>query len=212
MSEPSDKVTGNAPERIHVHIVFDDKPMRLLSVVPVPAPSAPGPQNFEADYVRADVYAQLRARVAKLEQIEFWARAVAIHAQARRGNVRGERVRAHRRHARLPRWEGRVTAMTPDHLAAIEARAAAATPGPWTAVPGAYIVAREDDDVIIDADTNDTADFVAACREDIPALIAALRAAEEALRAADAMAAFVDDDVVALKEYRAARERMGGGG
>ena len=85
--------------------------------------------------------------------------------------------------------------MTEDELAAAEARAAAATPGPWercdagTWQHGRYrrtevFVRRPDDDVAIASDILDpesdevsdaNADFIAHARTDVPALVAEVR-------------------------------------
>lgn len=71
--------------------------------------------------------------------------------------------------------------MTPDDLARIEARAAATTPGPWAVLDGHVIADWEDIGVVEPVtepfiDPRD-AEFIAHAREDVPALIAALRVA-----------------------------------
>lgn len=85
--------------------------------------------------------------------------------------------------------------LTPEQLAAIEARAAKATPGPWGAdatYPGGVycddatgsLVARVSGDGFeyvprAESEWQANAAFIAAAREDIPALAAALRRAWE---------------------------------
>ncbi len=107
--------------------------------------------------------------------------------------------------------------LTPDELAAIEARANAATPGLWLAycpfegddevpaewhVPAALSVATPDYDAMNEAD----AQFVAHARADIPALIHHIRALEAELAtvrkaAAEAVeAGFVEGAVLAFKQ------------
>jgi hypothetical protein len=74
----------------------------------------------------------------------------------------------------------RVLAMTDDELKAIEARANAATPGPW------HLAITGDDDPdranieagaidVCDNPTNDDATFIAHARTDVPALVAEVR-------------------------------------
>ncbi|WP_032368565.1 hypothetical protein [Rhodococcoides fascians] len=77
--------------------------------------------------------------------------------------------------------------MTPGEFAAIEARLAAATPGPWTverwedfAGKQSYYVDgvlrwREHLNTLSCEGDKDTAEFIAHAREDIPALLAAVR-------------------------------------
>lgn len=84
--------------------------------------------------------------------------------------------------------------MTPERVAEIKARCAAATPGPWEAtdnhfvVPGVGAVSFDTDNPFTGDSSNDTA-FVAAVRTDLPdlleayaALLAEYRAYEEAAR------------------------------
>lgn len=79
--------------------------------------------------------------------------------------------------------------MTPEELYAIEVRANAATPGPWTSITHPTLhhshndvfVENDDSDLIcemVDGKVFDrlaTAEFIAHAREDIPALIAEIR-------------------------------------
>ena len=80
-------------------------------------------------------------------------------------------------------------------LDAIEARAEAATEGPWyeddvTFGTGTLVIARFDDTVVQSSlplshtRTAPNADFIAHARTDIPALVAELRAAREVVKAA----------------------------
>ncbi len=73
--------------------------------------------------------------------------------------------------------------------AEIEARANAATPGPWVAGAASYQVIHKDGRLVCEMTTptsherdNDAA-FIAAARTDVPRLVAALRRAVEALQA-----------------------------
>ena len=89
--------------------------------------------------------------------------------------------------------------MTPEELAAIEARANAATPGPWRRMEHSEVVDASDGTVIADV-TEDiigkrrltNLDFIAAARTDIPRLIAEVRRLWDALD--DAL-----DDVYAVR-------------
>lgn len=74
-----------------------------------------------------------------------------------------------------------VAAMTPDQLAAIEARATAATPGPWKRHPNPrfYIQWDERHD---DGDHEANAQFCAHARTDVPELCAEVRRLQDALR------------------------------
>lgn len=86
--------------------------------------------------------------------------------------------------------------MTPERLAELEALANAATPGPWDSIPagawtgrvfaGEHMVAKVDTEV---SDDHNDAAFIAASRQAIPDLIAALR---DAWAERDALAAQVD--------------------
>lgn len=84
--------------------------------------------------------------------------------------------------------------MTEDELKQIEERAAAATPGPWFAKHGVikwYVYSLDEDlgfslqefhpDDGRDWATGETAAFIAASRQDIPALVAEVRRLREAL-------------------------------
>jgi hypothetical protein len=89
--------------------------------------------------------------------------------------------------------------MTTDDLARIEARAASATPGPWTTeqflpedrpYPEATNIAGDRKGVYWQVATNlwcADAEFIAHAREDVPALIAALRDARAALARVEAL-------------------------
>jgi hypothetical protein len=65
--------------------------------------------------------------------------------------------------------------MSPDQLAAIEARAQAATEGPWEMDEGSYHVYRGEDMICADLYTEPDAAFIAAARTDVPALLALVR-------------------------------------
>lgn len=63
-------------------------------------------------------------------------------------------------------------------LEAIEARAKAATPGPWVVGPGAfwnYVVGSDEHGDHAGAQEKEDAAFIAASREDVPALVAEVR-------------------------------------
>jgi len=72
--------------------------------------------------------------------------------------------------------------MTPEELAAIRARAEAATPGPWRGVPGRYILPDDwnhrytahqvIEGCIYNPNAENDHAFIAHAREDIPALVA----------------------------------------
>lgn len=84
--------------------------------------------------------------------------------------------------------------MTPEELAAIKARAEAATPGPWSyyASPtsGGYKIQGIEKAWFYEAtaSTNENADFITHAREDVPALVAEV----ERLRAALVKIAYND--------------------
>jgi hypothetical protein len=102
--------------------------------------------------------------------------------------------------------------ITPERLASIEARAEAATPGPWTAHHRCVLVS--DDDFATDDDCGlaweiegppeawnrgqfergHDAAFISSARDDIPSLCAALRQAWTERDAARARAAELEDD------------------
>jgi hypothetical protein len=91
-------------------------------------------------------------------------------------------------------------------LDAIEARAEAATPGPWIVSGGViHSPIREPWDgkpnaVIVDAHIFEpNADFIAHARTDIPALVAELRAAREVVEAAAGFSAFMNEDAEDLQ-------------
>lgn len=66
--------------------------------------------------------------------------------------------------------------LTPERLDEIEARCEAATPGPWRNRDLLGVLGRPEDGVqICGGCTNDNRDFIAHARQDIPALIAAVR-------------------------------------
>ena len=73
-------------------------------------------------------------------------------------------------------------------LDAIEARAEAATEGPWTSLDGrSHIIHAEEGWIAMsnaDRSPYENADFIANARTDIPALVAELRAAREVVKAA----------------------------
>jgi hypothetical protein len=82
-------------------------------------------------------------------------------------------------------------AMTDHELAAIEARANAATPGPWGwrevgsgFYPTAIVYDRDDAEVVKDTDfiVKDDLEFIAHAREDIPKLIAEIRRLKDDIR------------------------------
>lgn len=84
--------------------------------------------------------------------------------------------------------------MTHDELQAIKARAAAATPGPWS-------VNNTDPDVVLDsdgrfvgrADEDADAEFIAHARTDVPALIAEVERLRELCAKAYDRVRFLDD-------------------
>jgi len=63
----------------------------------------------------------------------------------------------------------------PSRLAAIEARAQAATEGPWQMDEGSYHVYRGEDMICADLYTEPDAAFIANARTDVPALLALVR-------------------------------------
>jgi hypothetical protein len=89
-------------------------------------------------------------------------------------------------------------AMTEDELKAIEARANAATPGPWDTTSEDCIVAAGDNlcSAGMDGDypgpkRTDDAAFIAAARTDVPVLVAEVRRLQKLVDAPDIRAAFV---------------------
>ena len=97
--------------------------------------------------------------------------------------------------------------ITPEELDEIEARASAATPGPWdySVTDGVFIefthadVMRLDQSLSPQGEGNNT--FVAAARTDIPRLVAALREAWEAIE--DALGMLIE---AGLNSNASARE------
>jgi hypothetical protein len=72
--------------------------------------------------------------------------------------------------------------LTDDDLAAIEARCAAATPGPWKAwiegrdhFAGDSIITTANDDMYVSPPLEADLDFIAAARQDVPRLLAEVR-------------------------------------
>jgi hypothetical protein len=86
--------------------------------------------------------------------------------------------------ARLPQL--REGGVTPAEIDTIEALAAAATPGPWEALPcagnGAVVYLSDGDSFFLDS--AQTCAFIAAARVNVPKLCAALRVTQSALDAA----------------------------
>lgn len=110
--------------------------------------------------------------------------------------------------------------MTPAELDAIEARASAATPGPWVfALPtqGGFVVwvqathlgpCRMMVDVTCVENENDAA-FIAACRTDVPALVTEVRRLHQELRwSYENYEAAMADGGVLKKENMALREAL----
>ena len=81
---------------------------------------------------------------------------------------------------------GKMSAMTEDELAKIEARASAATEGPWTCEGGnmGYEIMECPPGIRYSFERAEDGDFVAHARQDVPALVAECRRLREALQAA----------------------------
>ena len=109
--------------------------------------------------------------------------------------------------------------MTPEELAAIRARAEAATPGPWDGVPGRcilpddwnhrYTAHQVIEGCIYNPNAENDHAFIAHAREDIPALVAEVERLQAELAAARARIAALENQLDELGEgaYRAAAER-----
>jgi hypothetical protein len=92
----------------------------------------------------------------------------------------------------------RVLAMTDDELKAIEARAHAATPGPWEGfdgyvlVPSVGAVEFVTDNPSFGDSSNDT-EFIASARTDVPALVAEVRRLQDVVQVARGALADIAD-------------------
>jgi hypothetical protein len=80
--------------------------------------------------------------------------------------------------------------ITPEELDEMEARAAAATAGPWKSFiegrdhwGGSDFIRTEGEDIELNGATKADQDFIAASREDVPRLIAEVRALRKTLAA-----------------------------
>jgi hypothetical protein len=96
-------------------------------------------------------------------------------------------------------------------LDAIEARAEAASEGPWSNVDGASSMIHCEDGYVGTVPFPPNAYFIAHARTDIPALVAELRAAREVVEAAEKLETDIESDldwlhenlIAALAAYRA---------
>ena len=72
--------------------------------------------------------------------------------------------------------------LSPDELSAIEARANAATAGPWRSIiegrdqdSGSSFIMTEGEDIYVSGATDADQDFIAHARQDVPRLLAEVR-------------------------------------